>query len=217
MNCPNHESLLEWLASSTEERAEGLAAVGEHVQSGCPECARRIRRLDQLARCMGRPLPAPVPPELRRATLALLAAADSRDAAPSPVALGRAALARAREHFARLVLPAPPPALALGLRGDGDSDHRSFDVGPFQVDIALIEQTSVMGQVSAEAPRMAELRGATCLLVAGGAALEAPLGDDGVFRFAQFGPARFALMIDGPGARLVLPDVDLRGAADGAS
>jgi hypothetical protein len=82
------------------------------------------------------------------------------------------------------------------------------------VDVALVERSSVVGQVSGEAAAMQALRGATCILVGPGAARETALVDDGAFRFERLGPAAYALLIDGAGTRLVVPDVDLRSGPD---
>jgi len=100
------------------------------------------------------------------------------------------------------------------MRGDGDTAHRVFVAGPYQVDVALVGAGSVMGQVSGDTEQMSELSGATCILFTSRFAAEAPLAADGGFRFEHLGPARYALMIDGRSARLLLPDVDLRDQAD---
>jgi hypothetical protein len=56
---------------------------------------------------------------------------------------------------------------------------------------------------------------AACILVGPGTARETALADDGAFHFEGLGPASYALMIDGSGTRLVVPDVDLRSGPDG--
>jgi hypothetical protein len=61
---------------------------------------------------------------------------------------------------------------------------------------------------------MQALRGASCILVGATVARETALAEDGGFRFERLGAAAYALMIDAAGARLVLPDVDLRDAPD---
>jgi len=210
MSCPAFHELLEWVQDGA--RRDVASVIGTHVSDGCPDCARRLRLLDELAPALGRPLPPRVPPALRAATLGRLAAAGAPSSRPLERVAG--ALRRTREYVAELLLLGPLPAAAAGMRGDGDAAHRVFTAGPYQVDVALVGAGSVMGQVSGDSEPMSELSGATCILFTSRFAAEAPLAADGGFRFEHLGPARYALMIDSRHARLLLPDVDLRDEAD---
>ena len=209
MSCRSFDDLLAWIAAGRP----GDGPLGTHGPDHCPDCRRRLSLLGEMTSTMGQPAPATVPLALRQRVLADLAAASAPSAAPTtdapPSRLSRM-LDRIQEFVAEVIDPTAAPGLAAGLRGEQDGDVQSYQVGPYTLDLGLVDRRALMGQVTDEEDReVTELAGAECILCGADGVQQAQLGDDGGFRFDDAGPGRYALMIEASGVRLVFPDVDM--------
>lgn len=205
MRCPGFDELLSHLAG-------GDAGVAAHLASGCASCARRVELLGALrATFAAGPLPE-VPTHLSHAALAIPqeeTAAGERGESP-----GMGALARIRELFARPLIDTASLGLAPALRGDDEGSgpidrHLLFEAGPYEVDLAVVEGGSLVGQVLCDEADEPALAGAVCVLLDERDAREERLCSNGDFRFEDVGPGRYALFVESAELRLVVPELDL--------
>ncbi len=217
MTCPSYAALLATLEPGSEGAAASPEHVRRHLDDGCPHCERRLTLLQALASQMGRSPPSAVSEALRRRVLDQLGSPPV--ARPDRMRAFGAGLDRLREYLAELVQSEPAPAFATGLRSAPDQIHQVYEAGPFQVDVALVEGRSVIGQIwpGDDGTEPLDHDGTVCVLCGRGRSWESALDDGGDFRFHGVGPGRYALMIDGPDVRVIVTDLDLSGVARGDS
>ncbi len=127
-------------------------------------------------------------------------------AAPGP-------LARVRELIAKKLVDTASFGLAPALRGSEEGGpvdrHLLYAADSFEVDLAVVEGGSLVGQVLADDGEGPHLSGAVCVLVGENAARETDVRNNGDFRFEDVRPGRYALFVESTELRLVVPELDL--------
>ncbi len=191
MSCPS----LEELAAAHAAPADHAMLVA-HVHGGCAGCAAHWRRLDVFAAVAGLGALPEVPAHLHRSALDV------------PRRARAGLLGRVAAFVGRLVYDSAAAPLVPGLRdGGAGRRHQLFEAGPYEIDLALVEPATLVGQVLG--PDDADLVDASVLLSGEGRTLSAPLLEHGDFRLPGVASGRYALQIAGTALDLVLPDVDL--------
>lgn len=212
MTCPTFDDLL---AAREASPARSLDAVREHLATGCPRCVRRNQLLAAVEATLGAaPLDA-VPAELHLRALDLGRNLGSAPRA-TPAASGAGIRGRVRSFVGALLadLSAAPPT-ALALRGQGATDrHLLMRAGPFDIDLARMEDGSVVGNVLPTQDDAPSLADGLCGLYGDGAPFEAPLRANGDFHFEGVPAAAYDLVLESSGLRLLVPDVDLQAPDD---
>ena len=187
MICPDFEALLVALHDPSSH-----TDVVDHMEGGCPRCDRRRRLITGLLETLGHGrLPAPRE-EWSRAASNLVRESPTPD---PPRHLGEPAVASG-----------PQPALrgaALCHR------HLRYTAGPFEVDLALLSPSTLVGTVVPDESGVPDLGGAVCVLSGSGSPRQVQLERNGDFRFEGVDPGRYLVLVDAPGVDLVIEDVDL--------
>jgi len=186
---PSFETLL-----SAAESPDLPAALRSHLEEErCSACEGRLRLVRDLLRMLPHLALEPAPEAAVRSAIELSRQAPSRTGVRA--LLGRLVSAGAS---------GPVPAF----RGGGSaSRHRLYRAGPYDVDVALLANGALVGQVlpaEAEVPGLDE---GHCILYGGSRPVEYELRGGGDFRFDSVGPGIFALVIESDTTRLVVPDI----------
>ncbi len=193
-----------------EQLLEALLGDGAELPSS-PEAARVGRLLrTMLSALQAGPLPE-VPPHLslaaRQVPESLVAKAD---APPSSL---RARLTELADHvLGRLVFDSARPTPALALRGPGPAARHllyRFDDAGYELDLALIDPDTIVGQVLDTSAEPSALEDAVCVLVGDDGLRQAAVGRHGDFRFEGVGHRPTALLLETGTGRFVLEDLGL--------
>lgn len=232
MSCPSLDELLESFhpptggptARPVGQRPALDERIREHLATGCPACARRVRQIEALA---AGPLP-PVPPVARKTALRALArrlAADERARRR-----GAGAAGGVLDLVARLVFDSLGQAPAVALRGNAAPlCHLLYEAGPFEVDVALLRNGSLVGQLvepeGGTAGRSDVPAGAArddwslteCKLVGEDRHLFTGLEETGEFRFQGVGPGQYELLVESVEFRVQVPRFELGSSGERSS
>ncbi len=219
MSCPTLDELLDAFqpAAAAEPsvpgehdaaRAVRKRAVHEHA-ANCPACARRARLIEALH--LG-PLP-PVPAGARKNALRALA----RHIRADELARTRGRVGAVLDLVARLVYDSLAQGPQVALRGNAAPlCHLLYEAGPFEVDLALLRNGSLVGQfvgqhadVDHEDWSLAE-----CRLLGAGRTLSTELEETGEFRFQGVQPGSYELLVEGAGFRVQIPRFELRASGE---
>jgi hypothetical protein len=174
------------------EQVSGGAAAGDlaparaHLASGCERCNRRLSSyLGILGAVRSGPLPEPGADLLGRAR---------RLADPAVAALGE-----------WLAQPLPWPAAQPALRGLRiSSERRLYRAGPYEVDLALMDNGTLVGQVWARDPATPTPGDGACVLFSDGEPIVVPIESNGDFRIPSPPPGPYSLCLEVRGARIVV-------------
>jgi hypothetical protein len=195
MECPATEVLIQY-----RESGELPAELRSHVEHECRACTESVARVDRLLRALG----------------------DARFEEPSQQLMRRAAaiggsqgglVSGLREWVGSLV-GGDQRGLVPAFRGpDAASDHLLYVVDRFEVDLCLLPNGSLVGQVlpldeDADPPQDGDV-----YLYSPDGVHHGSLAEDGELRIADVAPGRYTLILETGDARLVLPEVTL-GATD---
>jgi hypothetical protein len=171
--------------------------LSAHLDTGCTACAERVDLAHAaLTALSAGPLPLPPIAAVERAV--------------GIVDADRSGLAqRVQEFLGRLSRAGQAGALPA-LRGvTQTTSQQLFEAGPFDVDVARLEDGAVVGQVLAREEPAPDLKDGVCLLIGEAGVQESNLMAFGEFRFASVRPGQYGLVFEAEGVRLVLPEVDL--------
>jgi hypothetical protein len=193
MSCPSLDELL--LAF---EAPDGHAPVLRHLDTHCESCTRRWQLLERLSTALrSGPLPV-VEPDLHRVALGI----------PAQEQQGR--FGAIGEWVATLQFDSRTVPHALALRGASPSSlHFLFRAGSYDLDLVLLETSSLVGQVISTDPASGELEEAVCILSGDQGERQEPLQSAGDFCFQGVQAGRYELRIDSPKVRLLVLDLDL--------
>lgn len=171
--------------------------VSSHLDAGCTTCAERVDLVQGALRALSAgPLPLPPTAAVERA----VGVVDT----DSP------GLAQRVQEFLGRLAPAGQAGALPALRGvTQTTSQRLFEAGPFDVDVARLEEGAVVGQVLAREEPAPDLKDGVCLLIGDTDVQESNLMAFGEFRFASVRPGQYGLVFEAEGVRLVLPEVDL--------
>ena len=197
MSCPSYQELIFTLV----DEAAGATRAREHLQAGCAACQGRADLITStLAAFRAGPLPE-VPARLQARAVAL---------GRRPT-VGESALGGLLDYLGRLVFDSGTVSqAALGLRGETVAQrHLLYRAGPFDVDLALLDNGALVGQVLPDGDGAPPLEDAVCLLYGEGEGLQTLVHDNGDFRFEGVRPGTYDLILEADRVRLYVTDVDL--------
>ena len=195
----SHPSLEQLLLAQEASRADSEAR--RHLDDGCRTCASRLERAERILLSLQEgPLPSVPEAWIQRAV-----------AVASPEQPGL--LDRARQLLGQLIEDSRQGAPALALRGRGLArTHLLYRAGEYDVDLALLSDGGLVGQVLPAEEHTPELEHATCLLAGPEGPRVVPLGELGDFRFPNVGPGDYALVVESAQAELVIDRIPLSDA-----
>lgn len=195
MSCPSFEDLVE-ARLSPDSRPEVLT----HLGGGCANCVQRLKVVEiAVSALRAEPFPA-VPERLHRLALEI----------PDRVRRGplREALAGVVEFVGELVFDSRAARPALALRGEHVAErHLLYRAGPFEIDVALLEDDALVGQVLHADADLGD--DAACVLCGEDRVLQSSVEPNGDFHFDAVPPGRYMLMFESGELRVVVPEVDL--------
>lgn len=186
MDCPSFETILAAAESAPD------AELARHLAAGCSSCADRLATARTLLRVLAADPLEDVPAELHRRAVAL---GEGRDS------LGE----RIREWVASFV--APPAAAVPAFRGSAAPMQRLYRAGPFEVDLALLSDGVLVGQLTGEEDDLPA--GGYVVLYGDGRADTSSLSEDGEFRFEGVAPGPHVLVVRSGDASVVVPDLEI--------
>src|SRR5262245_17874051 len=187
MGCFTFEELL--AGCETTELPQPIRA---HVaEEGCEVCARRLALVRRMLELL---------PALRL------------EAPPARVlAAARKTPARARRQqtlVLEAVLPAPGVVPAFRSGAPASARRQLYRTGPYELDLALHEDGSLLGEVVSDASG-AEWTAGECTLYGALDVRQAQLDSEGFFRLEKLVPGRHVLVLALDGALLVVPDLEI--------
>lgn len=198
MSCPSYEELVFALV----DEAAGATRAREHLQAGYAACQGRADLITStLAAFRAGPLPE-VPARLQARAVAL---------GRRPHAARESTLSGLLDYLGRLVFDSRTVSqAAFALRGETVAQrHLLYRAGPFDVDLALLDNGALVGQVLPDGDEAPPLEDAVCLLYGEGEGLQTLVHGNGDFRFEGVRPGSYDLILEADRVRLYVTDVDL--------